>query len=262
MRYYSVALLGVLAFAAGSTAQQSDPKPTPTGTPEQLAAHLAQWEREMTAVKSISAECKRTDVNRVRNDRVELSGVVKCLKVEGGDKSDKLALLELKRKDNPALYEKYIFTGELLYRFAPSVKTIFVHKLRGGVADDNFLDFLFQFKAEAMKKRYELTLVFPNGPDDPNYIYFDMKPKLEADKAEFQRARLVLYKKNYLPAQLWFEEPNGDHHTWELMKVMPNDPALKPAEFVAPEKPAGWQIKEAKATETEDRPRVVRPSGQ
>ena len=65
MRHYSVALLGVLAFAAGATAQQPTPKPPSTGTPEQLAAQLTQWEREMADVKSISADCKRTDVNRV-----------------------------------------------------------------------------------------------------------------------------------------------------------------------------------------------------
>jgi len=258
MRTYSVALLGVLAFAAGSTAQQANPKPPPTGTPEQLAAHLAQWEREMAAVKSISADCKRTDVNRVRNDRVELSGVIKCLKVEAAGKTDKLALLDLKRKDNPELFEKYIFTGEILYRFAPATKTIFVHKLRGMGGNDNFLDILFQLKAETMKQRYDMTLVMP---DDPNYIYLDLKPKLEADKAEFQRARLVLYKKNYLPAQLWFEEPNGDHHTWELTKVTANDPAVKAAEFVAPEKPKDWQIKEVKAAELEEKPRVIRQSG-
>jgi TIGR03009 family protein len=256
MRILSVALLGVLTFAAAATAQQSPPKSPPPGTPEQLAATLAQWEREMAAVKSLSAECKRTDVNRVRNDQVVLTGVVKCLKVESAGKVDKLALLQLDRKDDPERSEKYICTGAVLYRFAPAQKTIFVHKLRGG-ADDSFLDNFFQLKAESMRKRYDMTLVMP---DDPNYIYFDLKPKMEADKAEFQRARLVLYKKNYLPAQLWFEEPNGNHHTWELTHVTANDPAVKPAEFVAPEKPKGWEIKEVKETDADTPPRVIRPS--
>jgi TIGR03009 family protein len=253
MRTLSAALLAVLTFAAAAAAQQ--PAPPRTGTPEQLAATLAQWEREMAAVKSLSAECKRTDVNRVANNRSEVVGVVKCLKVESQGKVDKLALLQLGPKDNPNNFsEKYICTGALLYRFAPAQQTIFVHKLRGGAADDNFLDNLFQFKAESMKKRYDMTLVMP---DDPNYIYFDLRPKVDADKAEFQRARLVLYRKNFLPAQLWFEEPNGNHHTWELTKVTANDPAVKPAEFVAPEKPKGWEIKEVKETEA-DGPRVIR----
>jgi TIGR03009 family protein len=258
MRRYSVALLGVLAFAAGAFAQ-----PTTSGTPEQLGAHLAQWEREMTSVKSISAECRRTDVNKVRNDRVELSGLVKLMKVDaGGGKIDKLAFLYLTQKDNPNAFEKCVCTGDLLYRFWVPEKTIYVYKLRGQVSDDNFLDLLFQMKAESLKKRYDLTLVFPKGQDDPNYIYIDIKPRVEADKAEFQRARLVLIKNSYLPAQLWFEEPNGNFHTWDLSKVKANDAAVKATDFVAPEKPAGWQIKEAKAAETENRPRVIRPAGQ
>jgi TIGR03009 family protein len=265
MRHYSFALVGLLALGGAAFAQQKAPPPPTAGTPEQLNAHLAKWETEMSAVKSISAECSRTDVNRVRNVTTQLTGEVKCLKVEApGGKVDKLALLRLVPKDNPEAYEKFICTGELLYQFSPREKTIYVHKLAGQVSDDNFLGFLFQMKAEALKKRYDLTLVFPKGPDDPtlqHYVYIDIKPRLEADKADFQRARLVLFKASYLPAQLWFEEPNGNHHTWELSKVKANDPGVKPAEFVAPEKPAGWQVKEVKRSETESRPRVIRPSG-
>lgn len=257
MRYLTAALIGLLTFALAAPAQRPAPKPPPTGTPEQLTARLAQWEREMSFVKSLSADCKRTDVNRVRNDMVEVTGFVKCLKVEAGGKVQKLAYLQLGPKANPAAFtEKYIFTGTLLYRFAPAQKTIYVHKLGDKAADNSFLDFLFQLKAATMMKRFDLTLV---SPDDPNYIFFDLKPKLEADKAEFRRARLVLYKKNYLPAQLWFEEPNGNYHTWELTRVTANDPSVKPAEFTAPAKPDKWEIKEVKDTETEARPRVIRP---
>jgi len=257
MRHNSIALFGVLVITAGVAAQQ--PAPPPVGTPEQRDAHLAQWEREMAAVKSISAECKRTDVNLVKNNKVELAGVVKCLKVESaGGKVDKLALLQLGPVGKPEEFvEKYICTGGLLYRFAPRDRTIWVHKLKGQVADDNFLDFVFQLKAEAMKKRYDMTLVMP---DDPNYIYFDIKPRAESDKVEFERARLVLIKKNYLPAQLWFKEPNGNYHTWDLSKVKANDPEVKPKEFVAPEKPKDWEMKDAKETPPETQPRVIRPA--
>ena len=258
MRHNSIALFGVLVFTAGAIAQQQ-PAPPPVGTPEQLDTHLAQWEREMSLVKSLSAECKRTDVNLVRNNKVELTGLVKCLKVDaGGGKVDKLALLQLGPVGGKPgeFVEKYICTGELLYRFAPLQKTIWVHKLRGQVADDNFLDFVFQLKADTMKKRYEMTLTMP---DDPNYVYIEFKPKLDADKVEFERARLVLIKKTYLPAQLWFKEPNGNYHTWDLSKMKSNDPEVKQKEFVAPEKPEGWSMKEAKDTPSEQ-PRVIRPA--
>ncbi len=258
MRHSSVALLGVLGLAVGAFAQQAAPQPPAVGTPEQLNAHLAQWEREMAAVKSLGGEIKRTDDNKVRNDRTEKTGFVKCMKVETGGKVDKLASLYLASKDNPNAFEKYVCTGDLLYTFVPSEKTIYVRRLGAGAEGDNFLELLFRMKAEAMKKRYDLTLALP---DDRNYIYFDIKPRLEADKAEFQKARLVLFKSNYQPCYLWFEEPNGNQHTWDLSKVKANDPAVKATDFVAPSKPDGWQIKEVKAVETEDKPRVVRPAG-
>jgi TIGR03009 family protein len=261
MRHSSIALLALLVSAGVLNAQQAAPQGPTAGTPEQFAAHLAAWEREMAGVKSLSAECKHTEVNRVRNDRVEWSGFVKVMKSDtGGGKVDKLISVYLEQKGNPSAFEKFVSTGDLLYQFSWRERLIYVRKL-GKAADDTIIDTLFQMKADAMKKRYDMTLVYPQGRDDPNYIYFDIKPRQEADKAEFQRARLVLIRRNYLPAQLWFEEPNGNYHTWDLSKVAANDPGVKAADFVAPEKPAGWQIKEIKPKDSDNPPRVYRPAG-
>ena len=51
MRHFSLALLGLLALAAGTFAQQQQP----TGTPAQLTAQLENWEKQMTVVKSTRA---------------------------------------------------------------------------------------------------------------------------------------------------------------------------------------------------------------
>jgi TIGR03009 family protein len=196
----------------------------------------------------------------VRNNRVEKFGFARVMKRDAGEnKFDKLISVYLAEKDNPNAFLKFICTGDLLYEFSPREKTIYYRKLRQA-SGDSIIDNLFQLKADAMKKRYDMTLVYPQGRDDPNYVYFDIKPKTETDKDEFSRARLVLIKKNYLPAQLWFEEKNGNTYTWDLTKVTANDPAVKATEFVAPEKPAGWEIKEAKG-EANSRPTVVRPKG-
>jgi TIGR03009 family protein len=255
MRHFSLALLGLLALAAGTFAQQQQP----TGTPAQLTAQLENWEKQMTVVKSLSASCTRTDVNKVRNENTVLTGVVKCMKVDApGGKVEKLALLQLAQKDHPEVYEKFVCTGNQLYWFAPREKAIYVKKLGDKVGGDSFLDFLFEMKAPAMQKRFDMTLV---RPEDPNYVYIDIKPRLEGDKVEFQRARLVLFKRDYLPAQLWFEEPNGNHHTWDLSNMRANDAGVKATDFVAPDKPVGWEMKEVKDREPEAKPRVVRPSG-
>jgi TIGR03009 family protein len=256
MRHTSLALLALLAAASTTLAQQGSPPPT--GTPEQLNEQLGRWEKEMAATKSISARCSRTDVNRVRNENRILSGYVKCMKADAGNgKTEKLAVLHLAEKDKPESFEKFVCTGSLAYWFAPQEKAIYVKRLGGKMGEDNFLNFLFEMKADALKKRYDMTLI---RPDDPNYIYIEIKPRQEADKVEFQRARLVLFKATCLPCQLWFEEPNGNHHTWDMSEIKVNDAGVKPADFVAPEKPAGWQIKEAKDKEPESKPAVIRPS--
>lgn len=257
MRHYSLALFGLLALAAGVFAQQ--PAEPPPGTPEQLNDRLTNWEKQMSVVKSISAKISRTDINKVRNQNTVKSGEVRCLKVDaGGGQVDKLALLYLADKGDPKSYEKYICTGNLFYSFSPREQTLYVKKLREKLSDESFLNFLFEMKADALKKRFDMTLV---RPDDPNYVYIDIKPRLEADKVEFQRARLVLTKRDFLPAQVWFEEPTtGVHHTWDLSDLKVNDPGVKATDFVAPEKPAGWKLEEIKDKGAEPPPRVVRPN--
>jgi TIGR03009 family protein len=259
MRHYSLALLGLLALAAGAFAQQGA-QPPPVGTPEQLNERLAGWEKAMIDVRSILAKVSRTDVNKVRGQNTVKSGEVRCLKVDAGNgKVDKLALLYLAEKDDPKSYEKYICTGDLLYSFSPREQTLYVRKLPNKLTDDSFLGFLFEMKAEALKKRFDMTLV---RPDDPNYVYIDIKPRLEADKAEFERARLVLFRRDFLPAQLWFQEPTtGVHHTWDLSELKINDPGVKATDFVAPEKPAGWKVEEVKDKQPEPPPRVIRQNG-
>ena len=61
------------------------------------------------------------------------------------------------------------------------------------------------------------------------------------DWKAFSRARLVLYKATFLPAQLWFEQPNGDEITWEFKKV-DTKTELRATEFSPPPKPTGWQM--------------------
>src|SRR5262245_14012566 len=116
MRHYSLALLGLLALAAGALAQQ--PAEPPPGTPEQLNDRLANWEKQMSVVKSLVAQCSRTDVKRVKNVTTVLTGQVRCMKVEAGGKVDKLALLHMEEKGDPKSYEKFICTGDVVYWFA------------------------------------------------------------------------------------------------------------------------------------------------
>ena len=92
-------------------------------------------------------------------------------------------------------------------------------------------------KAEEAKKRYELKL----AKEDTYYIYVDITPRSAADKADFQRARLVLNKSNYLPRQLWFEHANRSEVMWDIPNLQVGM-ALDRRAFDAPQAPKGWKI--------------------
>ena len=46
---------------------------------------------------------------------------------------------------------------------------------------------------------------------------------------------------SFLPAQVWFLQPNGNEVTWNFKNVQPNA-QLKATEFEAPPLPKGWQV--------------------
>src|SRR5262249_18312291 len=94
---------------------------------------------------------------------------------------------------------------------------------KAGEGGDNFLTFLFGMKAADAKVRYDLKL----SKEDQYYFYVDVLPKNDADKADFQRAQLVLNKTNYVPRRLWLEQPNKDTVMWDLPKVEVHVPLKK-----------------------------------
>jgi TIGR03009 family protein len=265
MRYYGLTLAGVLACAP-VYAQQSAPQPNqPSAAPafdparNPLDAMLQQWEWKLQGVQTLEATCTRTTVDKTFKTTEVFEGTAKYMKPN-------LALLDMHKKNQPEVFEKYVSTGTFLYEFRPQSKTIYVHELPpakpGQVADDNFLSFLFGIKAEEAKRRYELK-VEPGKEQDPHYHYILIWPKLPADKADFQRARLVLLKQTFLPRELWFEQPNGNEIKWDIPRIESDGRTVSRNDFNQPATPQGWKVERAPkanaATPTNVPPRLARP---
>lgn len=233
MRKWKWTLAGVLACAAPLHAQTPPATPPAAAAPAALDNHLNQWELKMKSVESLVGPCARTEVDKTFQTTKVYEGTAQFLKPN-------MAILDLKNKQKPELFEKYICTGTYLYEYAPANKTIRVHELpqsKDGKADDNFLSFLFGMKAEDAKKRYDLKM----SKEDQYYVYVDIVPKMAADKADFARAQLVLTKGTYLPRRLWFEQPNGNEVTWDLPKTEQNA-RVDRTQFTAPQAPPGWTL--------------------
>ena len=260
MSRQGIALVGLLVGSvAWAQAPGTAPPAAPAAGPDQLTPVLQRWEKEMSAVRTLAAQCVRTEVNKTFGYTETYVGGARYMKLEAGGRVANLAVLEMAKKDKPDLFEKFVCTGDFLYQYVPQQKEIRVHALPppkpGQVSDDSFLSFLFGMKADDAFGRYELAL---QNPADSHYHYILIKPKQAQDKADFQQARLVLSKETYLPRQLWFEQPTGDHVTWDIPKVQ-SGVNLDRREFTAPEPPAGWKVVKVPPRNAEAAPRVVRP---
>lgn len=264
MRLFGFILIGSVLLQATAVAQQPPQNP-PGGQPPVLDPArnrvdqlLVRWEAEMKKVQSLSAQCTRLEENKTFKVTDTYQGAARYLKANDAGRVTNLAMLDMRKVDKqgkpakPDVWEKFVCTGTLLYQYVPSQKEIRVHQLpppkSGQVVDDNFLSFLFGMKAEEAKKRYDLKFV----KEDQYYYYIEVFPRFDQDKADFQKARLVLNKDSFLPRQLWFEQPNGDTVTWDVPKLELNAP-LNRQEFDRPAVPQGWKQVQAPAA-----PRVIR----
>lgn len=263
MRSFGVVLAALLLASLPVRGQQAPaaPPPAPPPVDEKLDGYLGKWEKAMKEVTTLQAQLVRIDKSRVFNTLTQLEGEAYYMKDGTGPSTLNLALLEMrpKGKKSPEFQERYLCTGTYLYDYRPAQKELRAYELPkpkpGQVADDNFLSFLFGMKASEAKRRYAIKL----EKEDQLYIYVHIEPRFDTDKADFQRARLILNKTNYLPRRLEFTQANGDDVTWDIPKLSSGVRFNRKA-FDAPRTPDGWKLVPV-SRESQRNPRVVRPSG-
>ncbi|MCI0684150.1 MAG: TIGR03009 domain-containing protein [Gemmataceae bacterium] len=260
MRSLCTCVLVLAVVAVAAPAQNPPASPAPAPADPRLDIVLSNWEKAMLNVQSLSAEVKRTKLDKTYQTTELFEGTAHYLR--GGAGQTSRASMELFKKSQPQVFEKYLCTGNFLYEWAPASKVIRRHELptpkQGQLADDNFLSFLFGMKAEHAKARYQMTYV-PAPANDKWYQYLRIQPKHAADKVDFTEARLVLLASNYLPRQLWFLQPEGHEVTWDFPRVT-SPSNLGPQHFAHPQLPADWKLVPVPLQNPQ--PRVLRNSGQ
>lgn len=219
-----------------------------------IDAVLLNWENAMSKVDSLVVQCTRTTVDKTFQKKTTYKGYAKFLKTKTGS----MYALYLQHTKRPELYEKVICTGEILYLYAPSEKLVYVYNLKrlkgnNQANDDNLMSLLLGMKAAQAKQRYQLTYVPPRA-DDKYYYYVDIQPRAKSDKADFTRARMVLIRYNFLPRQLWFEEPNGNEITWDLPAIDTKS-KLTTLDFQQPRLEPGWNWR---VQPVNSQPRIMR----
>jgi TIGR03009 family protein len=242
-------LFAGLASAAFLSAQQQPPAPSVDDV-------LNQWEKAMTGMKSFTAEIKREELDKSFDARSKdvWTGWAKFQKGQGtASRASYYLRKQMAQPSADPPFEYVLCSGNFLYQFSQATKEIIVYEMpqnQGGqVTDDNILAFLFGRSAAMAKQRYEMNLIpIQNAQQKEWYHFVQIKPRQEADKADFAEARLVLWAKGgtaYLPVEFWFRQPTGKEVTWAFSKVVPNA-EIPATDFAAPTNPPqGWQLKKA-----------------
>lgn len=248
-------LLGILENSLAQTAVQPPAGQIPTVAHLQL--YLNRWEQEMFKVQTLVATIKLIEKDKTFETTSSSIGVAKYMKLGTGLSTVNLASLELRKEGKADLDKKFLCTGNYLYQVLFEAKEIRAFEMpkpkQGQVSEDSFMSLLFGMKAEEALRRYDIRLV----KEDQWYIYMDIYPRFPADKADFQRARIVFNRASFMPRQLWFEQPNGSEVTWDIPKLESNI-KIERSEFDPPRAPQGWKLVQEPLAQ-QGQPRVVRP---
>jgi TIGR03009 family protein len=246
-----LSLPALLLASAAVLAQTPAQPPALDPAKNKLDAILVQWEKAMGGINTLYTQVKRTSQDKIFMTNEVYEGEARYVKPNKA----RLWLINSDPKKQGE-FEKLVLNGQTAYKWEPTKKEIHIYTFEapkgGQVSDENVASMLFGMKAAEAKKRYDLTYL----QSDQYYHYIQVLPRDPADKAEFTRARLVLTITTGLPAQIWFEMPNGNETTWDFKKVMPNA-QLDLKDFDQPNEP-GWQLKKI-ANPQQDR--IVRPAG-
>jgi TIGR03009 family protein len=242
----AVAVLTISAVWADPPAQPKNPPKQLT--PEEKAKALEQcgagWEQAMKGMKAFEAQIDRVEQDRANRSQEMFTGVVKFMEPN-------YVLLELKKQDNPDVYEKWLSTGTFLYQWVPQAKKINVNELPKpkGSGNDSMLAVLGCLNISEARKRFDLEY----GKDDPYYHYIEIKPRTPEDRAEFTWARIVLNKSTNLPREIRFITPGNDEVLWNIrsLQVYADAGRMNRADFTKPDLPKDWKFEQS--------PRIVRP---
>ena len=248
MRSVGIALSVVLVAAVALQAQPPAAPGLPPVDPG-LDAHLVAWEKVMGKATNFSAKFEQTKVEATFKKERKYTGSILCMK-PNDPKLSLFARMNLANVKDKNDFEAYICNGKSLFHYDWAGKTVTEIPLAQGNGDSLMLEFMSGMKAAAVKQRFHLTQF---NPADKNYVYFDIKPKLQNDQQEFAHIRLAVFGPNvpppfipYLPAQIFRVMPNDDTESWKFSEQAVDVKGIGPEvfQYKAPEE-KGWQFKKA-----------------
>ena len=234
MRTMIIAIATMILFSAPLIAQEA------------VDGVLDKWRNAMSNVRAFEANCERINRDAVFKTEEKYSGKVRFLRTEASI----LASSELKKVDDPDVFEKFILGDRFFHEFRPTSKEIRVHDLKklknfkkgeffpspgeisDGVASIGGL-LMGEMKMDEAKKRF--TFVLENTDDH----YYYLKIGLREDRprsfwfGSFD-ARLALIRTTFMPVRMISFRDSSSYVHWDFTEVNPRAEHLRPADFQEP----------------------------
>jgi TIGR03009 family protein len=226
MRTFGLTFAVLFVAAFSSLAQNA---PAPPMSQESVDQVLEKWQKRMLGLDSFTAEVTLTETQPLTQKKTSYMGKLAF-------KQPNLAFIDLTHADEVGKkdaektdFRRIYCDGKSIFTYSPAQKLLFQHTLPQAADDNMVLAFLRGLPAEKIRKHFDVTATYPK--DNDWYVNLDFKPKLAADKQDFDFARVALRIKNaeaetsdqrMLPSMLWYREPNGKVLDYRLTKIQPN----------------------------------------
>ena len=194
---------------------------------QEMDAIMAAWEKRSGQLKTLNVGFTRVDRSSAWEEE-KFTG-------QAFFQSPDLACLHFKKQADPTTegtpaqykdYERIVCTGSEVLRYTWDTKQMFVYPLDKSVQQKTLqqgpLPFLFNLKADAARKRYDMALT---QQSDKQYL-IRIAPLYDIDRESFSKAFLWLNKTTFLPDQLWLVATNGkDYQDYKFTNVVANQTA-------------------------------------
>lgn len=142
--------------------------------------------------------------------------------------------------------EHWVCDGNAVYEFNHEKKQLIERRLpnqlKGKAISNSPLPFVFGSTAEKMRQRYWMRLITP-AQVVSKQIWLEVEPIYAEDRANYQKATVILDQNRMLPKAVSLELPNGSRTNY-VFKADPsiNNPFKKfMGNFKVPSTPSGWK---------------------
>ncbi|MEI7861358.1 MAG: TIGR03009 domain-containing protein [Planctomycetota bacterium] len=216
--------------APGQVPQRPAPPLQPQLSPEQAAALdrlLAAWEARNDSVKTWACGFWKWEYNAFgpvgpNGDRLAFSESTGEIKYAVPDKGLFRVKDSQQWNGQTARYEKrvgdsgehWVCNGTSIYEYRHSERQLRETKLppelRGKAISDGPLPFLFNSKADTLKRRYSMRIITPPGVSDQ--IWLEALPRSQADAGNFSKVELILMARDLMPYAIRIYKPGGQDH--------------------------------------------------